>query len=408
MRGIVRLGFVCALAIGATGAASAQNHSECWYVQKSGYNVRGTQPSSADIWAAMKDVAVRYNIPVELLAAISYQESNWTQFASDGVVVHNKGNCTTLYRTGSLSLTPPDVGLMQLFAVTARQFDVPRLVSDWRYNLECGARVLTDKWSYYYGSICPRWYPGRTNDHDRKVLENWWYPLKMYNGWANLSDFGYVTRVYDTLWNVPSKAAPFVPKLWVTRPWEAVPKYTLPPAAYKYYTYFKATASGTWTDGYGYAYSFRTHVGTIGTTPGTGPDPVPSVDRMMLTAYKATATVNVRSGPGAGFTILGTLPGGHVVVSDAVQNGWVRIFFNGGYGWCTASYMARTTGVTGMACAVAEAHVRSGPSSGYSVLGKVKYLQVHVRAGTSGGWTAIRWGGKTAWLGSGLVAALGL
>ena len=397
MRDFVRLGFVCALFAGAAGAASAQNHSECWYVQKSGYNVRGTQPSSADIWAAMKDIALRYNIPVELLAAISYQESNWTQFASDGVVLHNKTNCTNLYRTGSLSLTPPDVGLMQLFAATARQFDIQRLITDWRYNLECGARVLDEKWRTYFGSIAPRWYPGRTNDHDRKVLENWWYPLKMYNWGSPVgTDYSYVGLIYSHIENTPAPMGNFLVPVRITRPAEAIPGYTLPAESGKYITWFKAYADNRVLDGTGVMHSARTHPGSFGER---------TVTAIAVAPYRAGAAATVRKGPGTEFALLASVGAGTAYMADATAGGWNRIWFNGGRGWVSTASFAKAGGLWGVRVNRSSTSALSAPSWTATVLGWGLLGQQYVRTATSGTWSQVRWNASTAWMASGALTA---
>jgi len=59
------------------------------------------------------------------------------------------------------------------------------------------------------------------------------------------------------------------------------------------------------------------------------------------TAFAAVATggVNVRTGPGVGYSILDTLsPGEHVAVTDE-SGGWCRINHPGPDGWVSCSYL---------------------------------------------------------------------
>ena len=396
MRALRNLWIVVVLLLSLTSPASAQYHSQC-YLRWKGYPIRGTPLSAGQVNAMITDLSGQYGVPVEILSSCIYLESLWEQWAPDGYLRHNIVECAALYR-GESSMFPPGLGLAQMTGGTAKAYDVKRLMTDARYNLEAGVKTLIGKWDAWYRYRCPSYYPNRATDHEKRILENWWYPLKMYNGWANLTSFSYVTGVYDKLWNVPTRIAPYVPRIRITRPWEAVPNYTLPPAAYKYYTYFKASAGHAWVDGYGNRYSMRTHVGTIGTSPGTGPDPV--ITSLGLTALKCTATtMNVRSGAGASFSIVGTIPGSSVYVSDAESAGWYRIWYKGGVtGWVSGASLARTTGVMGLYIAVSETSVRYGAGTTYSVKGPARWREVYARSSTYGYWSKIHWGGTTGWI----------
>jgi uncharacterized protein YraI len=374
----------------AAGTARAQAHSECWYLYKSGYNVRGVQPSPAQIFSAMKNLSRTYNVPIEVIAAVCQLESGWKQYAPDGVVIHNRSSCVNLYRNASSHPNPPDVGLMQLAGATARAYDVQRLIADYTYNLEAGVKILDGKWKgfyqYYYG---PMFWPGRPMDHDRMVLENWWYPLKMYNGWANLTDFTYVEIIYRHMAS-PVAAADFLPGVRVTRPYEAIPSYTLPPAPGKNETYFKAWSPGNrFMDGNYANYYKSTHRGTYGEN---------AITLIAPAAMRCTtATLNVRGGPGTDAAIVGTISSGMTYAANATSGSWHRIWFNGTYGWCHGSYLTRVTGVTGVRVTAGDLNVRSGPGTAYSVLGKVHSPEIYIQTGAATGWTKYNWSGRSGW-----------
>ena len=528
---------LCVLGFSAT-SAPAQYHAECWYRQKSGYRVTGAQPSTAQIFATMKSVAQANGIPVEIVAAVAYNESNWTQFASDGYVLHNREACIALYRDPAARTNPPDVGLMELAGETAKQYDIPRLISDYAYNLESGIKVLLGKWDNYHKSIGPAYYPGRPFDHDKMVIENWYYPLKSYNGWANLADFAYTERIFGYMENTPARYSDHVWAVRPTRPAEAIPGYSLPPAAGKFITYFKAfhpeqkfrdgngadhaaathrgtfgestpagstvaispaayrvnvssttvrggpgTAyplkgtlssgaiyvanarhvNGTWVRvwfrentagwiqtsslaptaatavrftndymnvrsgpastygrvGYGYAGEMYVRISTTdgfhkiwwgGTTAWVGGSVAPTVSlggppppstSTFPAAYRCNvASMNVRGGPGTTYSILGKLASGMTYAADAkdASGQWLRIWFNGGYGWCFADYLTKATGVTGVKISLGELNVRSGPSTSYTILGKVHSPEIYIRVGTATGWNQINWNGGTGWV----------
>src|SRR2546423_1474954 len=72
----------------ATGSrARAQSHSSCWLRDKSGYSVNyyGANPTTAQLQAELKTWAAYYQVPIEIAAAVSYQESVGAfQFDADG------------------------------------------------------------------------------------------------------------------------------------------------------------------------------------------------------------------------------------------------------------------------------------------------------------------------------------
>jgi len=57
----------------------------------------------------------------------------------------------------------------------------------------------------------------------------------------------------------------------------------------------------------------------------------------------ATTAVNVRTGPGVSFTILGALYGGETVNIDQCQTGWCYVEHSGPNGWVSGRYLAATT-----------------------------------------------------------------
>jgi soluble lytic murein transglycosylase-like protein len=83
--------------------------------------------------------------PKDLIRAIAWCESQWRQFDENGNTFTD-GSLNTADRKGP-SL---DYGLMQINEHTARKFkfDIPRLKIDTKYNLECGVKILQEKYRW--------------------------------------------------------------------------------------------------------------------------------------------------------------------------------------------------------------------------------------------------------------------
>ena len=124
----------------------------------------GTNPPDTYIRAALKDAALRYNVPSAILMAIAYQESGWRQFDANGNTV-----------IGS-NATSQDIGIMQINS--SGRSDVDRLMTDIDYNIDTGARMLDGKWKLAPG----------IGDRDRNVLENWYYAIWAYNGLSSTNN----------------------------------------------------------------------------------------------------------------------------------------------------------------------------------------------------------------------------
>jgi len=109
------------------------------------------------------------------------------------------------------------------------------------------------------------------------------------------------------------------------------------------------------------------------------PPPLPSEG---LDRYRVDATsLNLRQGPGTNYAVIGSLKKSEMVDGLAVSSdgGWAQVRkFNGATGWASLKYMtkippppsASDTDVF-MIVKVDTLNVRSGPSTGYSIIGKV-------------------------------------
>ncbi len=108
--------------------------------------------------------------------------------------------------------------------------------------------------------------------------------------------------------------------------------------------------------------------------------------------------LNVRSGPGLNYSILGGIAGGQTYIASASKNGWWRIDYDGRVGWVLGTYATKVSGVAASVINIPSQNVRAGPGFDQAVAGQSSYLQQYVRTGTSGTWNQIWWGGASRWV----------
>ncbi len=140
------------------------------------------------------------------------------------------------------------------------------------------------------------------------------------------------------------------------------------------------------------------------------------------TAAVTGSVVNVRSGPGTGYTKVGSVKKGDRLEALEEKNGWYKLkLANGTSGWVIGSYLNvsgnTSTGSTAPAPAnsgtsgktitvnTGRANVRSGPGTGYGKVTQVNRGQSFTVLKESGGWYSISLGsGRTGWIAGWLVA----
>ncbi|WP_326911476.1 S-layer homology domain-containing protein [Sedimentibacter sp. MB31-C6] len=119
-------------------------------------------PSREEIEIMIDEVATKRAIPSVLLKAIARVESVYEHYNADG----------------SPKISGTSIGLMQINNRYGG-YDSERLKYDIKYNIEAGADVLLNKWSMSsYKSV------SSVGNMDPNVLENWYFALWAYNGWA--------------------------------------------------------------------------------------------------------------------------------------------------------------------------------------------------------------------------------
>ena len=60
-----------------------------------------------------------------------------------------------------------------------------------------------------------------------------------------------------------------------------------------------------------------------------------------MTALKSTTSLNVRTGPGTGYTVMGLVPAGHVYVGIAKSGDWWKVNYDGRTGWVCCADKSR-------------------------------------------------------------------
>ena len=145
----------------------------------------GVNPPRKEIEAMIDEVALKRGVPAILLKGIARVESVYKHFNSDG----------------SPKICGTSIGLMQINNIYGG-YDNYRLKYDILYNIEAGADVLLNKWSMSsYKQV------SSVGSMDPDVLENWYFALWAYNGWAQSNNpvspyakkYTYQQLVYDVI-----------------------------------------------------------------------------------------------------------------------------------------------------------------------------------------------------------------
>lgn len=218
--------------------AQSNHPADCWLLKKSNYGVSftGVNPSLSQVKAQMASLATTYKVPIEVIAAICYQESGLYQYGNaDSFLVHNVGECRYAYTNGVINskngVTPPGLGLMQLTSQTARDLStgagrpVSDLVTDWRWNLEAGVKLLVQKYNAAIAGDPTCLTTLRNNATNKTVLENWYYAIRYYYG-ANAVDSEYLDKIYSYIKTPPSRLSGFFPPVAITKPGLIIPNFT--------------------------------------------------------------------------------------------------------------------------------------------------------------------------------------
>jgi len=109
-----------------------------------------------------------------------------------------------------------------------------------------------------------------------------------------------------------------------------------------------------------------------------------------------TANLNLRSGPGTGYSIITVMPKGSEVTVTGYSGGWAIVSYGNYSGYASNTYLALKSGGTTY-YTTANLNLRSGPGTGYTILAVMPKGSAVTVLSTSGGWSRVTYGGKTGY-----------
>lgn len=147
----------------------------------------------------------------------------------------------------------------------------------------------------------------------------------------------------------------------------------------------------------------------VSAVPPPAAPPAPPTTATATKAMKVNVSaLNVRTGPGLGYSIKGVIYSRQIYVSIESSSGWRKIYYNGTMGWSYGPYLTALSGVTAVKVTVGTLHVRKGPSTAYAIVGHIYQGQLYVPAGSSSGWYKIYFKGGSYWSYGGYLTKVGL
>ncbi len=136
-----------------------------------------------------------------------------------------------------------------------------------------------------------------------------------------------------------------------------------------------------------------------------------SNSEIITTTQKQTTTsVNFRNGAGTSYRIIATLPKGTKVEVISESSGWTKVKYDGRLGYIASNYLEdikinSNTPVT-KEVSTDSLNVRSGPSTSYSVLEKLKKGTKVSVISENNGWSKINYNGKEAYVSSRYLSSI--
>ena len=146
-------------------------------------------------------------------------------------------------------------------------------------------------------------------------------------------------------------------------------------------------------------------------TKADNPAPAPTPTPQSRTVYVNTpgSTLNVRSGPGTSFSIIGSLKHGEKVTVTDENASWCKLTYNGKTGYINSSYVKndpvspQPAQKTGTVNTPAGLNVREGPGTTYKILGALVNGTKVTILDKSGSWYKIAYGTGDGWVNSDFV-----
>ncbi|MGL6106919.1 SH3 domain-containing protein, partial [Romboutsia sp.] len=126
-----------------------------------------------------------------------------------------------------------------------------------------------------------------------------------------------------------------------------------------------------------------------------------------ITKTVNTNGLNIRSGAGTSYRVIGTLNKGSKVEVTSESNGWTKIKQDGRIGYVASKYLdsqssSNSSNVT-KEVTTNGLNVRSGPGTSYGVVGKLNQGNKVQVISESSGWSKINFNGKTAYASTGYL-----
>lgn len=144
------------------------------------------------------------------------------------------------------------------------------------------------------------------------------------------------------------------------------------------------------------------------------PAPVPQAPPATVTTMKATANLNMRSGPSTGYASVFVIPKGATVTMLEDKGDWKKVSYNGNTGWSSARYLSAASSaapvnpppapapvVPGINGAIYQTtgnlYMRSGPAKTHSSVMVLPVGAKVVLVEDGGEWKKVSYNGKTGW-----------
>ena len=142
------------------------------------------------------------------------------------------------------------------------------------------------------------------------------------------------------------------------------------------------------------------------------------------TVYVTGSGVNLRTGPGTTYEVIGSLARGTELKRTGEVSGWSRVLYNDETCYISSALISTDAPETAEAeqpnaeaeaeaeekttvVVISRANVRSGPGTGYRSLGVLDVGTELESLGTSGNWTIVSYNGEEAFIFSSLIATKG-
>lgn len=109
-----------------------------------------------------------------------------------------------------------------------------------------------------------------------------------------------------------------------------------------------------------------------------------------------TANLNLRSGPGTGYSIITVMPKGAEVTVTGYSGNWAIVKYGNYTGYASNTYLALKSGGTTY-YTTGNLNLRSGPGTGYAILAVMPKGSAVTVLSTSGGWSRLTYSGKTGY-----------